>query len=477
MANKMLVDEYFQWLENTVDKNSDLYKLLNEYLERQQAPAEHKGPFLSIITRTQGKRKHMLAETLLCLEGQSNLDFELLIMTHNLNQEQALSVDSIVNDTPKWMREKIRVIPVEGGSRATPLNIGFQEAKGKYFAILDDDDLVFDNWVDEFYKLAQENDGKILHSFVVRQDWEVVGENKDIPRACGAPDNTHCQSFQMRRQLIVNNCPLFSLAFPAYAFRELGIRFNETLNTTEDWDFLMRMAVITGVADAQVVTGIYRIWKNTENSQTLHNKKEWDKNYGYIVDRFKTMPVVLLPRMREEAMGKMDSYDFSLRSEDNELYYNEGLGYSEKCVIKGTSFDDENEEYCILFEFDKDAQPIYSLRLDPKAQGGFSITDFKLKIVFESGREQIHTVNSMHTNGLVLRGKEIAFIKNDPQMALAIKNPEKIKAVYVGYELHDPIEDKTVDRIFAVRNFLPRCFAFAVRKMKGALRRIKNVLK
>ena len=36
-------------------------------------------PFLSIITRTQGRRPHTLTEVLVCLTAQTDTDFELLL--------------------------------------------------------------------------------------------------------------------------------------------------------------------------------------------------------------------------------------------------------------------------------------------------------------------------------------------------------------------------------------------------------------
>lgn len=37
--------------------------------------------------------------------------------------------------------------------------------------VLDDDDLVYDSWVDEFYKLHLVNNGKLLHAYCVHERW------------------------------------------------------------------------------------------------------------------------------------------------------------------------------------------------------------------------------------------------------------------------------------------------------------------
>ena len=134
MIKKTAVNEYFEWLEKSINQDSQLYKTVSQYLNKERNEKEHEGPFLSVITRTQGKRRHMFAETLLCLQGQRNLDFELLVMAHNVDEEKSALIHEIVNDVPDWFRKKIRVIPVCGGTRTTPLNVGFEEAKGEYIA-------------------------------------------------------------------------------------------------------------------------------------------------------------------------------------------------------------------------------------------------------------------------------------------------------------------------------------------------------
>ena len=71
------VNEYFAWLEQTVKPDTALYRAAHTYMEEARAEygkAEtNDGPFLSIVTRTQGKRPEMLTETLLCLTGQYRL--------------------------------------------------------------------------------------------------------------------------------------------------------------------------------------------------------------------------------------------------------------------------------------------------------------------------------------------------------------------------------------------------------------------
>ncbi|MBQ1182840.1 MAG: glycosyltransferase family 2 protein, partial [Clostridia bacterium] len=226
-----LVRQYFDGLAEEVGREN-LEKFLNGKIKYSE-----NAPFLSVIMRTRGDRPEALSEVLLCLSGQSDLDFEVLIMGHNLSDEGRESVNSIIGNLPDYMDGKVRLVEVTGGNRTTPLSRGFEAAKGRYISILDDDDLVFDNWVEAFHSLEKDNAGKIFHSYCAAQDWKVTenSEGQKILTSISGFRTVYCSPFEMVEQLSVNHCPTFSLAFPSFVYNVLNIRFDESLTTTEDW--------------------------------------------------------------------------------------------------------------------------------------------------------------------------------------------------------------------------------------------------
>ena len=298
-ASGSITHSYLEWLKQFTDPNAEtafFFRAFEKAEHAEPAPAQtgEETPFLSIVTRTQGKRIDALEETLLCLTAQTNTDFELLLLGHNVEPSDRAAVLDLVSQTPAWLQQRIQYIDVTGGTRTTPLNVGFTKARGDYVVILDDDDLVTDDWVDSFYQLSLKSPGSILHAYGVAQEWQTIqNKNNDTAlRAIGSPDRIYCRDFNLLEQLNLNTCPTMTYACPRYAYQTLGIHFNEDLTTTEDWDFLMRTAFVCGVADIPVVTSIYRLWKNNENSQTLHNRKEWLTNEKMIKKQFNQMPIV-----------------------------------------------------------------------------------------------------------------------------------------------------------------------------------------
>ena len=244
-------------------------------------------PFLSVIIRTQGNRLHELREVFLCLSAQTNTNFEVILIGHKLNKETKVEIFQIVNHQIPWLKNKIFFVNLSYGNRTTPLNLGFSLSRGKYISIFDDDDLVFANWVDEFYKSSVQNDGMILHAYSATQEWSKIYNSplQNCLRAENEPNSIYCHPYNWISQLSTNTCPPISLSFPSYIFKHYNIQFDEELTTTEDWDFLLRTSMFTGVSDIKKVTSIYRKWKNAENSTTVHSKEEWVKNYKIIQNK------------------------------------------------------------------------------------------------------------------------------------------------------------------------------------------------
>ena len=172
---------YLDWVNEQLDHPDPLFK--KKYLpmirEEQAARGEH-APFLSVITRTQGKRPEMLREVLLCLAAQTDEDFEVLLIGHKLKEGGKSLVTQILGEQPAAFRERIRFIELNEGGRAAPLNVGFALAHGSYVAIMDDDDLAFDDWVESFHREAEQSPGKIVHAQVITQNWRTFATDEGV---------------------------------------------------------------------------------------------------------------------------------------------------------------------------------------------------------------------------------------------------------------------------------------------------------
>lgn len=431
---------YFSWLNARLSQKSDeFYEKYLPIVEREQRE-KTASPFLSVITRTQGKRPEMLREMLLTLAGQTDSDFELILVGHKLDDVQRELVQKIIGEQTKNFQKKIRYFTLDTGGRAAPLNVGFSHAWGEYFAVLDDDDIVFDNWVEEFHKAAKKSPGSILHAYVLSQEWKTINMQPGEPqalRAVGAPDAVYCVDFDLVRQTLQNRCPLIGLAFPGFAFRSLGILFDESMTTTEDWDYLTRTALFLGVTDIQTPTSLYRQWTNAENSHSVHQWDEWVKNYHTIRERVQEQMALLPGKQNENTLlEKMLTADYQGgdgRSPDivcSEIFLNRGRGYSRQDSAAAGNMAKSTGFFDVTFDLQHEKpeeEPVTEIRFDVCEDGFFIVRDVIATLGYDDGLMEVHSVADCTTNGYKTDGA-IFFPEPDPMMIWPVNAGKRLTA-------------------------------------------------
>ena len=420
-----LLRQFVEFFKKNTDPAADSAVLVRGF-ERQkqcQKQQEQPRPFLTVLTRTQGTRTQELREVLLCLSAQSCRDFEVLIIGHKVRAENRSAIEQLIEETPDYLRSRIHYYPLETGGRTAPLNYGFSLAKGDYIAILDDDDLVMSDWVEQFQKAAQEKPGRLLHAYCVQQAWERL-ENGYL-RAVGSCLPIYCKDFDWSKQFIVNSCPTLCLAFPRYIFQRLNLRFDESLDVMEDWDYIMRVATCCGVQDIPVVTSIYRMWK-TGNSLELHGQNMWDDCYQRITEKWNKGPLLMQAGSEAQILTKkVDECQGICR-----LYLPGENGYTEensivqKSEIVGTILD---------FWFPVDRVLEGRIRLDPLEDGGLAIEGIQLEIEQEEGKTLQLSEKDLYSTGYQYE-KWFVFPKPDPQLYFIL--PEQVKVRKIHFRCH-----------------------------------------
>ncbi len=287
--------QYLHWLTEALPGTQNQYfqeKLLPRI--QQSRAMQDRTPFLSIIVRTQGNRLEELQEVFLSLYGQSDTDYEILLVVHKATEAAKEKLRALVDAQLPFLQERIRLFFLDTGTRTAPLNLGASMAYGRYFTCLDDDDVVLEHWVEAFHRGANAHPGQVIRCYGMTQAWsaELDDNGKKQLASVGSRKMAYCQPFQLFLQLHENRTPISCMAIPTACFQEIGIYFDETLTTTEDWDYFMRCALLLGVHDTEEVTFLYRIWTNAPSSATLHQQKEWDRNREYIIEKMNKIPLL-----------------------------------------------------------------------------------------------------------------------------------------------------------------------------------------
>lgn len=252
-------------------------------------------PFLSIVMRTTGRDTFPLKDALTCLLGQSDLDFEVILVGHRLDISRQVEVEKVLEKTPCFLRERIRSVLVGDGNRTKPLNVGYTQARGKYIVTLDDDDLVFGHYVSLFRDLATSWPGRLVRVRCASQPARASevdgGEKAAISTAAIIPQ--YPGKFDFVDHLHDNFTPCMSVAYPREAFHTFNLEFDETLTTAEDYELMMRAYALFGIGCSDEITCIYRRWSGRENSAAAHSEEEWQANHARIIAKLDAMPVLL----------------------------------------------------------------------------------------------------------------------------------------------------------------------------------------
>ncbi len=127
------------------------------------------------------------------------------------------------------MKDRIELVAVDGGGRSRPLNVALSIVESPYAVILDDDDLVFDNWIESFLSELRDHYGSIILSGVYTQEWTSTeaGTSASL-RAVSSPHATYTFEFDPFVQVSTNRCP-HGVGVSTFVCRDLGFRFDESL--------------------------------------------------------------------------------------------------------------------------------------------------------------------------------------------------------------------------------------------------------
>ena len=280
-------------------------------------------PFLSVVVRTQGRRPVTLEDNLTSLAAQTNRDFEVVVCCHETSDAEYGDVEAVTRRLPPWLAKKTRAIRVEGGGRAQPLAAGVAEATGCYVAFLDDDDLAFCHWVEQFARLAKIRPGAVIRAgcathAIDEEAWDCgVGY-----RQTGPTQTPYPLSFDLLDHMVENSTPNCSVAIPRSCFTDLGVSFDDNLPVLEDWDVLMRAALLCGLVSTPEVTSLYRRWRRGYASHVEHSEAQWETAKQSVRGRLDARPFLVPPGTVSrvvELQSRVDSLTSAVASLEGRL--------------------------------------------------------------------------------------------------------------------------------------------------------------
>jgi SAM-dependent methyltransferase len=311
-----LVHDYLQSLRAAADDNMTINQFVRAYRRVPSwSPSDRRSPlpvpeaatargpaidypFLSVLTRSQGTRPSMLAEALTCLAAQTLEDIEVVVLVPGDDPGALQSSEAVVRSFEEGFVARVRVEQVRSDSRSAALNAGLELAHGRYVAFLDEGDLVTGDWAQRFAEGAEGAPGKLVRSVCdvrhVRRPAREEEAMGAVPVTLTKPLAEFGERFDAISHLAVNTTPLSSVALPRSLVTELHLRLDEQLAVGEDWDFLVRAALVVGVEDTGHVTSINQRWADEAAATTVPSEL-WESAHAKMLSSLDAAPLLLPP--------------------------------------------------------------------------------------------------------------------------------------------------------------------------------------
>lgn len=201
---------------------------------------------------------HYLEEALASLLIQTYKNFEVIAINDGSTDNSLEILENFASLDPR-----IRIISQKNSGIVKVLNRGISEAKGKYIARMDADDVSFPNRFADQVKVLEEHPDTVL----VAGLFEVIDQDSEfLYRELVLPTDQ-----DLKRSLYLRN----PIAHGSAMFRKSVVEkiggYRDLYGPTEDLDLWMRLAN-EGEFEA-VPTPVYR-WRMNQNGLTLTNNKE-----------------------------------------------------------------------------------------------------------------------------------------------------------------------------------------------------------
>lgn len=290
----------------------------------------------NIIVRYHTDRIDQLADALYSVAGQSYQHIKVILVGHTADKALYDKINKLVERFNALLTiEHTTADPRK--KRGHPLNVGLERSDGTYVSFLDYDDRYYPHFGELLIKALQRD----TSNFSLAQPIKVNQISVNNHYKTISKEKTAQQTFNPVLLTTDNYLPINSFVFDRTVFPE--IRFDESIDVLEDWDFLLQMLFSENlkVTCLRIPISEYYIRDDNTNSpvyqsddsgklppESLHARKHIPSKYLN-----KTFPVlyqksfeiypdyndILHYPLEESDIGKLETEKESLRKEIEQL--------------------------------------------------------------------------------------------------------------------------------------------------------------
>ena len=218
------------------------------------------------------------------------------IITQNFSLSQVNSLKNSLDST--WAIDRSVKVGFQnynvaaGDARAALLNEGVRTSEHKYIAILDYDDVIYPEAFQLLIDDLVDSHAAISFGGILATDVELVG---------GAFHNVNKKIPWRGKNLVdlfrENHCPICSFVIDRSRISETDLRFDETLNKNEDYEFLLRVCskYPSSFRLKEKIVGEYYLKNDgsntvrTESGDNAGRKLQWEAAEAFIANQRKKL--------------------------------------------------------------------------------------------------------------------------------------------------------------------------------------------
>jgi glycosyltransferase involved in cell wall biosynthesis len=217
-------------------------------------------------------KEDFIKDTIKSVLNQTFKDFELIIVDDG-STDESFQIVSRIKD------KRINLIKQENKGVSIARNVGVEYAKSKYIALLDADDLWYENHLYELKKQIV----LFPEAGLYCNNYEVF-YNKNVSRKAtfNFQHGANCLIIKdFFKASIINSVAWTSaVGFSKQKFISIG-KFNTNFKTTQDLDLWIRFALLYKVSFNPIITMAYKLYINNSLSKNEYNIMRYDFLINY----------------------------------------------------------------------------------------------------------------------------------------------------------------------------------------------------
>jgi glycosyltransferase involved in cell wall biosynthesis len=233
------------------------------FLERYniQIPDEYKirYPFVSVIVPTHD-RPAELKTALDSIAAQTYPNVEIIVIN-----DAGQDVTHIIKRFEGKCNIRYETHSENRGAGAAR-NTGMKLAKGKYIAFLDDDDIYYPEHIFSLVSELETNQSLVA---AYTDGLQVTRDATNPKHKVLDKRVTRSMDFSTAHMLVANYIPNLCLMFRREAMEKANLYFDESMPALEDWEWLIRLALVGPFSHLAFVTNEYVVWKGKKTRNIL----------------------------------------------------------------------------------------------------------------------------------------------------------------------------------------------------------------